>query len=222
MNRAHLLADLSLTFGETAFLLWETRTPNYEFAAWFNQLYDVSLSREDDLQLSDINLPYFSHYSEEQRLLYVLIDLPQSPVGEHDKLMLINGQDAFKQQQAIYRDYATHPFAPQADDLLSVQRHQMLQAARHDIFSVHFIDYRRTANIADSASMQIERKGASTNDTPATRQTPLPDSSLLTGVQNTDSAKVRRSMKALYNFLQDILYALDSRIYDESDEEGFL
>ena len=222
MNRAHLLADLSLTFGETAFLLWETRTPNYEFAAWFNQLYNVSLTREDDLQLADSNLPYFSHYSEAQRLLYVLIDLPQSPVGEYDKLMLINGQDAFRQQQTIYRDYATHPFAPKPDDLLSVQRHQMLQAARHDIFAVHFIDYRRTATIADSASMLIERKGTATNEGTAARQTPLPDSSLLTGVQNPDSAKVRRSMKTLYNFLQDILYALDSRIYDESDDEVFL
>lgn len=221
------LADLSLTFSETAFLLWETHSRNYAFADWFNRLYGLELARQNDLLLSDGSLcPFFVHYDENAALLYILIDNPHSGLladfANYDKIMLINGRDAFEQQQTIYNDYATHLFPPAADDLLQWRHYEQLLAARQEVYSVHYFDYSQSAEAQQNAMDEIRlvRRGDS-HTAPIRRTTPIPtpQSSLLTAVRNTRSAKVRNTLNHIYLLFEDILHALENPIYNTPNIE---
>lgn len=222
------MAELSLTFTDTAFLLWETQSPNYEFAEYINQLYNLALSRQPDLQLSDgTTCPFFLYYDELSSLLYVLIDNPRSGIfadfANYDKIMLLNGRDAFDQQQVIYDDYATHHFPPAADDLLQWQHHELLQAARQNIFSIHYFDYRQSEEVQQRSldEMMIERLTTKTKTAPQMRRrtaAPIPQSSLLTAVRNVNSPQMRNTLNNIYLLFEDILHALENPIYENEEE----
>ncbi len=222
------MAELSLTFSDTAFLLWETQSPNYEFAEYINRLYNLALSRQSDLQLSDgTTCPFFLYYDELASLLYVLIDNPRSGIfadfANYDKIMLLNGRDAFDQQQVIYDDYATHHFPPADDDLLQWQHHELLLAARQNIFSIHYFDYRQSEEMQQRSldEMMIERLTTKNKTAPQMRRrtaAPIPQSSLLTAVRNVNSPQMRNTLNNIYLLFEDILHALENPIYENEEE----
>lgn len=227
------MAELSLTFAETAFLLWETQSPNHEFAEHFNKLYDLSLSREEDLNLSDgSTCPFFLYYDEPHVLLYALIDNPlqgmMADFARYDKIMIINGRDAFERQQDIYRDYATHSFPPAADNLLQMQRYELLQEARRNIFTVHYFDYRFSEEVRQRSreELAIVRRTGAAESTGAVssraRSIPIPQSSLLTAVRNAQSAKMRNVLNGIYLVFEDILHAMETPIYQYGEEDNLL
>lgn len=227
MSRPARLAELSLTFSETAFLLWETKSPNHEFAEWFNRLYELSLARENDMKLSDgTTCPFFLYYDEPHALLYALIDNSQQGLpadfARYDKIMLINGRDAFERQQEIYNDYATHAFPPADDDLLQLHRYEMLMEARSNIFTVHYFDYRSSKEAWQRGQDELmfvrhNNNTATETVTEPTRRhshtTPIPNSSLLTAVRNPQNRNVRNALNKIYQLFEDILYAMDRIIY---------
>ncbi|KWW31201.1 MAG: hypothetical protein AUK63_474 [bacterium P3] len=227
MSRHARLAELSLSFSETAFLLWETQCPNYEFAECFNRLYDLSLARETDLQLpDDARCPFFLHYDDRHALLYVFVDNPlrglDADFARYDKIMLINGRDAFEQQRRIYDDYATHTFPPPASDLLQWHRYELLQEARRDVFSVQYFDYRRSdeARQRESEELAIVRHNAEPQHVPQRhRDVPIPESSLLTGMRKEPNAKMRKALNNIYQLFEDILHALENPVYADPEPE---
>lgn len=230
MKQQSRMAELSLTFSETAFLLWETQSPNYEFAEYLNRLYHLTLRRQNDLQLSDgTTCPFFLYYDELAALLYVLIDNPRSGIfadfANYDKIMLFNGRDAFDRQQEVFNDYATHPFPPADNDLLQWQHYELIQEARQNVFSIHYFDYRESAEVQQQSleEMTIVRRDtepvAKPNLSPRRRAaTPVPQSSLLTAVRNANSPKMRKALNNIYLLFEDILHALENPIYDNAAE----
>lgn len=226
MRRSPHLAELSLDFSRTFFLLWETNNANYEFADKFNHLYSVSLAREQDLQLSqEIECPYFCFFDELRGLLYVFIDNPHhnsdSFWARYDKIMLINGRDAFEQGRLIYDDYATHAAPPSPDDLLGMERYNLLQNARSDIFTVHYFDYRKlySGQGRNDDGIVFLKGGDMAKDVKSAGMKYVPESSALVGVKEPYSRKMSAALKDIHNLFEDILYALDGTIWDDEDEK---
>lgn len=222
------LANHLLSFSETAFLIWETKSRNYIFADWLNRIYRLRLTRQNDLQLPDnTQCAFFLYYDEKAALLYILIDNPHSGLladfANYDKIMLINGRDAFEKQQTIYKDYATHLFPPPADGLLQLQHFEMLQAARQEVYSVHYFDYSHSAEIQQLAMDEMKLvRHSDRRTTPTVRRNtrvPTPQSSLLTAVRNIQSAKMRNTLNNIYMLFEDILHTLEKLIYDMANND---
>ena len=234
MSRSSHLAELSLTFSRTAFLLWETKTANYNFADWFNRLYNVSLARNCDLVLpGDFTCPFFSYFDEVKGLLFVFIDNPHrkldSPLSPYDKVMLINGRDAFEYQKLIYDDYASRALPPPADELLEWQRYNMLCEARSEVFTVHYFDYRKYAEQYEQSVNELcfvrqssTAKAAKPQSSPVTTALSLPESSMLAGIKNPNSRRVHSTMKEIFIFFDDLLHSIEDYTYRSQDEQQFL
>lgn len=218
--------EYMLTFSKTAFLLWETQCKNYEFADYLNQLYHIALARQDDLTLSDnTTCPFFFYHDSLSALLYILIENPRSGIfadfTNYDKIMLINGRDAFDRQNDIYNDYATHPFPPPDDDLLQYQHYQLIQQARQSVFSTHYFDYRESAEMQQYHNDTLNIVLQSSKKARAPRKqigTPIPKSSILAAIRNENSPKVRKRLNNLFLLFKDILQSLEAPIYERASK----
>lgn len=118
---------------DIAYLLFHASQPGYIFADNLNRLYNFALHRIDDMP---DHYPLYTHSNPISHKHYFLVEKPASaqPSGSwqpSDKLLLIKGEGALSEAQAIYDDF-TAPLPPSPDDLLALQhaelRNQMLEA----------------------------------------------------------------------------------------------
>lgn len=220
MRNVHI-SELSLTFTKTAFLLWETHGSSYDLANCLNKLYRLDLQRQDDLKMGEKSYPFFFHYDPPRGLLFVMIDVSGDKrlLQKYDKILIVNGRDAFDLQKQIYSEYAEHLFRPQENNLQEIRRYEMLQEAKEEVYTVQFVDYRDAE--ASNHPMELTIKTDPTALAPQKKKEPIPipQTSLLSGISNKQSSKARKMLKELRERLEDLLYSIESKMYAYDDDD---
>lgn len=149
------LPDASFRFDETSILMFRTNMLNYEFVAALNQARELQLARVDDIPIESAYYPCFSQYDPAARLAFVVIDRSTQEtcnpcMGYYDKMMLVNGRDAFDYQRALYEDITGPRPEPPASDILGHMQWQNMNDLADGIF------------VADTFCFD-ERRGVSTS-----------------------------------------------------------
>lgn len=117
--------DEPSAFEDTAFLLFHTPVPNYAFVDDLNHLYNLSLSRTDDIELMGDPWPMFTFRDPLRQLTYYLIERPATSTlgvkhwGPLGKLLLVKGLNANESASDIHDDFTaannTDPQSPKSE-----------------------------------------------------------------------------------------------------------
>lgn len=144
-----------LDFGDTAFLSIISQDPDYIMADSLNRLFDLSLSRQDDLQ--PFGYPY-----------YISLDIRHSPliyrlvhITGKDKnfLLIVSGSErAMGQATHICDEFNTLPTADPYD-LPSMERQQILNRYRRNLTIVNQIIFTKEELEQASSSRRRSLKG---------------------------------------------------------------
>lgn len=171
-NSRKQLQDLSFTLEDNAFVLFATRYDIIEFAVRLNHLYDLRLWREEDILLTSDSgfepCAFYSCMDSRRGLFFALIDNPYRNVAgfsvtEYDKILVINGRDAFDMQMSIYEDCCTLAHrSVREGDYLGLQ----FEARRYNFVSegiilTEYFDFRSMQLMQDCANGdgQFQLKG---------------------------------------------------------------
>lgn len=134
------LPPATLHFDDTSVLMFRTNMLNYEFVAALNQACELQLARVDDIPIESASHPCFSQYDPRARLAFVVIDRPAQegccPCMEYyDKMMLVNGRDAFDHQHALYQSLTCPRPEPPAANILEHMQWQNMNDLADGIFA---------------------------------------------------------------------------------------
>lgn len=137
-----ILDDVEDDALDIAYLLFHAPQPGYIFADNLNRLYNFALHRIDDIL---DNYPFYTHSNPITHKHYFLIEKPAlaQPSGSwhpSDKLLLIKGEGAPLEAQAIFDDFTT-PKPPAADDLLELQHAELRDQMLEDFTVVNLLDF---------------------------------------------------------------------------------
>lgn len=135
------LPDASFRFDETSILMFRTNMLNYEFVAALNQACELQLARVDDIPIESACYPCFSQYDSAARLAFVAIERSKQEtcnpcMGYYDKMLLVNGRDAFEFQQRLYGSLAGDRPEPPAQNILEHMQWQNMNDLGDGIFAV--------------------------------------------------------------------------------------
>ena len=120
-----------------AFLFFHTAESGYLFVDSLNRLYDLSLSRIDDMELYSSPWPLYTHYDSVSHLRYFLTERPadiQAPWAPGDILLAVKGEDASAMADYIYEDFTSQDEAPEGD--LRAEEHVELLSSLLSHFTV--------------------------------------------------------------------------------------
>jgi hypothetical protein len=121
---------------DLAMLLFHSVAPSYAFVDDLNHLYNIRLSRIDDLQLNDAHWPLFIHHDSLHQLHYYLVERPVSTnsaapfwtIGH--KMLIILGQMAADTAQAIHREFSNASTPDDPDDIIAANHVALLDEMR--------------------------------------------------------------------------------------------
>lgn len=123
------IEESQVGFEDWAFLLFHTTTPVHLFADSLNQLYDMRLSRIENLSLAGASWPFFLFDDPIGHLKYFLAERPVTATGApwepSDKLLAIKGESAVYAAEDIYADF-TEPATVDPADLLAKEHADLL------------------------------------------------------------------------------------------------
>lgn len=113
-----------------AFMLFHTSVPNYIFADSLNGLYGYRLSRIDDMVLDGSSWPLYRFDDSLHRRLIVFLaerpaDAADAPWEAGDMLLVIKGENAASEAEAIYDDFTSSKRCEEGDLLASEHRERL-------------------------------------------------------------------------------------------------
>ena len=136
------LDDFGSPFDGWVFLLIHSSLPSFFLANSLDQLYDLPLTRIDDMEIANSgSWTLFHHHDTVRHLKYFLAEAPlQNPSWQwEDKLLLIKGDSAENVADTIIADFASlAPADPQ--DLISIQHSQILDQLLQSFTVVSLLD----------------------------------------------------------------------------------
>ena len=121
---------------DIAMLLFHSVAPSYAFVDDLNHLYNMRLSRIDDLQLNDAAWPLFIHHDPLRQLYFYLIERPASAntnapfwtIGH--KMLIIIGQLAASTAETIHREFCNASTPDDPDDIIAASHAALLDEMR--------------------------------------------------------------------------------------------
>lgn len=131
------ISDDESPYTDWAFLFFHTAESGYLFVDALNRLYDLSLSRIDDMELYDSPWPLYTHYDPLSHLRFFLTERPpevQGPWAPGDILLAIKGVGASTLAEYIYEDFTSQETAPEGD--LRAEEHAALLSSLLSNFTV--------------------------------------------------------------------------------------
>jgi len=145
----------TLSLRDTSVTLLKTNYTNLDFVVRFNRVYGLELARADNLLVKEADHPCFNYYSEAARLAFVMIERPAPQVkaphfNYYDKMLLIQGRDAWDVQRQLFDDIATAPPEPDRDNYLEHEHWVLLNELKEGIFSIDTFDFRNSTRPATS------------------------------------------------------------------------
>ena len=154
------LDDYGLDFEGWAFLLFHTTSPVHLFADTLNRLYDIQLSRIEDLFLAVTPWPFFLHDDPVRHLKYFLAERPaaaaNAPWEPGDKLLAIKGENAVSVAKDIYADF-TNTAAVDPADLLAKERADLIGELLAGFTMVTLLDLSADTDLRPSSSKQRQQ-----------------------------------------------------------------
>ena len=129
---------------DTAVLMWGMTAEMYNMAIGLNRIYELNLTRDDDLMVNTVVCPCFTYTDDIRQLFYVLIGNPRFSGGlggrmnYYDAILMIIGDDAWNMQQKIYGDYSGMRPLP---DYFDWQGQALYEALRESMATVTHTDY---------------------------------------------------------------------------------
>jgi len=123
-----LTLDDENPFEDWSFLLFHTPLPSYALADNLNRLYDYCLTRIDDLQLDTAAWPLYTFEDTVAHLKYFLIERPVAATvwEQGDVLLVVGGENAAMETDAIYEDFTAEAAEPDPTDLLATEHAALL------------------------------------------------------------------------------------------------
>lgn len=154
-----LISDPEFNMDNSGCLLWKTVVPNYEFVAQFNEVFGTDLTRMEEISIfGNGEFPMFTYVDNVSQFLFFLIDNVECKMDEalkeYDKIMIINGRDAFEKQIAIYNDYYGEQSLWGFKDYLTKSHHESVVAFRQIATCVDFFNYKGSSENV----LQVDKK----------------------------------------------------------------
>ncbi len=131
---------------DLAYLFFHTACPGYVFVDDLNHLYDLALSRENDLDLNEQSWPLYSYHDNLRQLDYYLIERPTvgSGVASHwapgHKMMILKGENAVETAEVISNDFGTPPPQPDTCNPAEMERYDILTSYQQAFTPVNIYD----------------------------------------------------------------------------------
>ena len=117
-----------------AYIFFHTTVPGYVFVDDLNHLYQLSLSRLDDLQLEGQGWPLYTYHDSLQMVDYYLIERPTSSAATAShwapghKMMILKGERATDIAKFICEDFSTPPPLPDHNNPAVTEHHEILNS----------------------------------------------------------------------------------------------
>lgn len=130
----------------SALLLFHSIAPNYAFVDDLNHLYNLRLSRIDDLLLDDTPYPHFTYYDSLHQLQYNLLERPLTanaiaPLwSPGHKMLIITGQLAVQTATNIHNEFNNAPSVPPEDDFIAARHLAILDQLRSNFTTTTLLD----------------------------------------------------------------------------------
>ena len=144
-----------------AYLLFLTDIPCFAFIDELNHLYNLSLTRMNDLTLYGALWPFYYYHDTMSHLRYFFIERPNSSNNNASgwspghKLLIIKGEDAIREIGSIYDDFTTPPAPPDPLDRLAMQRHQQLLTLYESFIPVSLLNLDSPTPLARKAAKEF-------------------------------------------------------------------
>ena len=122
--------DIMSGFEGYTFLLFSSTLPSYAFVDDLNHLYNLRLTRVDDIPLNEIKWPLFIYHDTHLRLTYYLVERPSGSPStawpSNHKMLIVAGEKAKDTIDMIHSEFcgATEPADP--TDLLAAEHYELL------------------------------------------------------------------------------------------------
>mgnify|MGYP006872978158 CR=1 FL=1 len=129
-----------------ALILFHSIAPNYAFVDDLNHLYNLRLSRIEDLELNDLQWPLFSFNDTLRHLRYFVIERPASTTGAAPmwtpghKMMILIGQQAEQQAKTIHDEFSSATTPDDPNDIIAAQHTKLLDNIRSDFTTTTLLD----------------------------------------------------------------------------------
>ena len=138
--------ELEFNTSNSSCLLWKTVVPNYEFVAQFNEVFNTALTRTEEIEIfGNTGFPMFTYCSALKQLTYLLIDNVDNKIDEalkgYDKILIINGRDAFENQIQIYNDFYSEQSIWGFEDQLTRMHHESVAAFKQYVAKLDYFNY---------------------------------------------------------------------------------
>ena len=151
--------DEPSSFDDIAILFFRTDTPNYLFADDLNHLYQLALSRIDDLVFPNTpqdspGLPLYTFHNQLEYLDYYLVDLSTLQASTQTKLLIIRGEATDDTVQNILRDFNEPPAAADPHNIELLHRNDILLAYQQALTSVSLYDPQPPVGLSKKAAKE--------------------------------------------------------------------
>lgn len=124
-------SDFQPDYEDWAFLIVHTDMPSYLFADDLNHLYQLGLTRGDDLEAAGKRYPMFTFRDTARMLTYHLLEQPADTAGglwaRGQKLLMVRGKEAQSAVDAIHTDFSSSPRPAEPTDLLAASHNSLLE-----------------------------------------------------------------------------------------------
>lgn len=162
-DRHNILNEKEFIPENTAVILLNTSLFDYEFAAALNRIFRLELARDKDIDIfSAFSCPFFYYFDDDTHLLSMLIENTNihpidSLLAEYDKILLINGRDAFDFQRRIFASLSRDPRLLSAVGGTLVyqigESDSALDTLCQNIVDVHYFDFSNPSEVKSSFSI---------------------------------------------------------------------
>jgi len=127
-----------------AFLHFHTLLPGYALASILNRLYDYSLVRLDDMELDDIDWPFYRYEDSLGKQMVFLVERPaaavEAPWDGGDKLLVFKSENAEAEARRIVDDFTGSPVIDEGD-LLAREHADLLDNLLANFTVVNLLDF---------------------------------------------------------------------------------
>lgn len=145
------LDDLEDSGEDLVHLFFHTSVPGYVFVDDINHLYNLSLCRQNDLELDEQRWPLYTYHDTLRQLDYYLIERPGGAAGiaSHwapgHKMMVLKGENALETAKRMYNDFSTPPPLPDECNPTETEQYNILTSYQQAFTPVTIYDFNAPA-----------------------------------------------------------------------------